>query len=76
MKIQSPTQDSFDPCMDLEHRIALVVSLEKRLGHVNRQTLIEAYGMTQLQAGSLMRDFIQAHAKHLKWDKIHAHYNL
>jgi hypothetical protein len=76
MKSHSPTHDRFDPSMNLEHRIALVMSLQKSLGHVNRKTLITAYGVTQLQAGSLMRDFIHAHAKHLEWDMTHAHYSL
>ena len=75
MKNHSPTQDRFDPTMDLEHRISLVMSLQKNLGHVNRKALITAYGVTQLQAGSLMRDFINAHAKHLEWDVTHAHYS-
>jgi len=76
MKSFSPAHDRFDPTMDLEHRIALVMSLLKSLGYVNRKTLITTYGVTQLQAGSLMRDFIHAHAKHLEWDMTHAHYRL
>ena len=76
MKSHSPTHERFDPSMNLEHRIALVMSLQKSLGHVSRKTLITAYGVTQLQAGSLMRDFIHAHAKHLEWDVTHAHYSL
>lgn len=74
MKSHKPSLDRFDPSMDLEQRIALVLSLQKSLGHVNRKSLITAFGITQLQAGSLMRDFIQAHAKQLKWDMKHAHY--
>jgi hypothetical protein len=76
MKSHSPTNARFDPSLDLEYRIALVMYLQKKLGHVNRKTLITAYGVTQLQAGSLMRDFIHAHAKNLEWDTTHAHYRL
>lgn len=76
MKSHSPKNARFDPSLNLEHRIALVMSLQKKLGHVNRKSLITAYGVTQLQAGSLMRDFIHAHAKNLEWDMTHAHYRL
>lgn len=76
MKKHSPLHARFDPTLDLEKRIELVMSLQKSLGHVNRKNLIEAYGVTQFQAGSLMRDFIHAHAKHLEWDAAHAHFSM
>ena len=76
MKSKNPSLVRFDPSMNLEQRIALVLSLQKSLGHVNRKSLIKAFGVTELQAGSLMRDFIHANAKHLKWDMKHAHYTL
>jgi hypothetical protein len=76
MKRHSPLHARFDPTLDLEKRIELVMSLQRSLGHVNRKKLIEAYGVTQIQAGSLMRDFIHAHAKHLEWDAAHAHYSM
>ncbi len=76
MKNHSPLHTRFDPAWDLTKRLELVMSLQKRLGHVNRKSLIEAYGVTQLQASSLMRDFIHAHAKNLEWNATHAHYSM
>ena len=69
-------RERFGATLNLEKRIELVMSLQRSLGHVNRKQLIEAYGVTQIQAGSLMRDFIHAHAKHLKWNATHAHYSI
>ena len=76
MKRHSPLHARFDPTLDLEKRIELVMSLQKTLGHVNRKALIEEYGLTQLEAGALMRDFLHAHAKNLKWDMTNAHYKM
>ena len=66
----------FDTAWDLEKRINLVMSLHKSLGYVNRKELIYAYGITQQQAGLLMRDFIHVHAKNIRWDMTHARYSL
>lgn len=64
----------FEPNFSLEKRIELVRSIQKELGYVSRKILISTLGVTQLQAGALMRDFIHAYAKHLHWDMNHAHY--
>ena len=66
----------FGDTLNLEKRIELVISLQRSLGHVSRKALIEEYGLTQLEAGSLMRDFLHAHAKNLKWDMTNAHYKM
>lgn len=76
MKSHNNAQSHFDHTLDLSQRIKLVMDVQKKLGHVSRQALIEMYGLTQQQAGALMRDFIHAHAKDLEWNMTHSHYNL
>ncbi len=73
MKCQIQAQH-FDHHLDTSQRIALVMDVQKKLGYVSRRALIEAYGLTQQQAGALMRDFIHAHAKNLEWNMNHSHY--
>lgn len=65
-----------DKPLDLNQRIELVMNVQKKLGYVSRQALIELYGFTQQQAGTLMRDFIHAHAKDLEWNMTHSHYSM
>jgi hypothetical protein len=76
MKSHTLSHARFDPSLDLPNRIALVESAYKKFGHINRKTLIATYGVTQLQAGSLMRDFIHAHANNLEWDVTHSQYRM
>jgi len=68
------TQKKFSVSLDLASRIALVMTAHTTHGNVNRKTLMNMYGITQIQAGSLMRDFIHAHAKDLEWVAHHSHY--
>jgi len=65
-----------DSDSDLEKRIELVMSVHRQLGYVTRKKLIEIYGLSQLQAGSWMRDFIRVYAKNLKWNMKQAHYSM
>lgn len=76
MKSHSPSHTPFDPKWDLAKRIEIVMSIHQSIGHVNRKVLMQSCGATQLQAGSLMRDFIHAHAKNLEWDVTHSHYSM
>lgn len=76
MRSQIQARPLYDQTLDLNQRIGLVMEVQKKLGYVNRQTLIQTYGLTQQQAGALMRDFIHAHAKDLEWNMKHSHYNL
>lgn len=77
MKTQPPRSlASFEMPLDLDKRIDLVMSTYKKLGHINRKALAENYGITQQQAGSLMRDFIDQHASRIQWDMKQAHYIL
>ena len=76
MKRHIPIRSRFGTTLNLEKRIELVMSLQRSLGHVNRKALVEEYGLTQLEAGSLMRDFLHAHAKNLEWDMTNAHYKM
>lgn len=59
---------------ELCERIALVMKACDKDGHVSRKTLMAVYGLTQIQAGVLMRDFIHAHASHLEWHPGQSHY--
>jgi len=61
---------------DLEQRIALVMSAYTAHGYVNRKLLVTMYKITQQQAGSLMRDFIEIHAHRIYWDIENLHYKL
>ena len=76
MRSYIQAQPRFDQTLDLNKRIALVMDVQKNLGYVSRQALIENYGLTQQQAGTLMREFIHAHAKDLEWNMTHSHYIL
>lgn len=62
--------------IDLPDRIALVMQAYEKDGHVNRKTLMAMYGLSQIEAGVLMRDFIHAHAINLEWHPTHSHYKL
>ena len=66
--------NQFNVTLDLASRIALVMAAHMAYGNVNRKTLMLMYGVTQIQAGALMRDFIHAHAKNIEWIAHHSHY--
>jgi hypothetical protein len=70
------TQSTFSPDLDMTSRVALVTSAYLTRGHINRQLLVETYGVTQVQAGRLMRDFIEAHSKTIEWFPKNTHYRL
>lgn len=76
MKKHTDTHLKFNSALDMPGRIALVMAAHIANGHVDRKTLMRTYDVTQIQAGSLMRDFIQAHANKLTWCVTHAHYKL
>jgi len=76
MKKYISTSVSFNLPKDLSERLNLVMSVYKKLGHINRKNLAAAYGITQIDAGSLMRDFIEAHATKMEWDAEHGYYIL
>jgi hypothetical protein len=74
MTHQAKIKKDFSHSLDLQSRIALVMDAHTAHGHVNRKKLMTMYGITQIQAGSLMRDFIHAHANDLEWNAHHSHY--
>jgi len=74
MKNHEKNQKQFSVKLDLSSRIALVMAAHLTKGNVNRKTLMDMYGVTQIQAGSLMRDFIHAHANNIEWIAQHSHY--
>ena len=76
MKSHKPSHARFEPSLDLSKRIELVMLAYQKKGYVSRKTLIEAYGITQVQAGALMRDFLHAHASKTQWDMTHSHYSI
>jgi hypothetical protein len=76
MKSHPKLQLRFDTLRDPTKRIALVLAAYHELGYINRKSLMTIYGITQLQAGALMRDFIHAHAKNIEWNTENSHYNM
>lgn len=76
MKSHQKLHLRFDTTLDLPKRIALVLAVYDELGYVNRKSLMAAYGITQLQAGALMRDFIHAYASNIEWNKDKSHYTM
>lgn len=74
-KYKKLTQKS-NVSIELFERISLVMQAYEKDGHVSRKTLMAMYGLSQIQAGALMRDFIHAHAVNLEWHPTHSHYKL
>ena len=70
------TKLSFSIGLDLSSRLALVTAAYVTLGHINRKILMETYGVTQVQAGALMRDFIEANSKTIEWFPEKSYYRL
>jgi hypothetical protein len=76
MKSNQPTLMRRDSPLDLTQRIDLVMSTYKKLGYINRKALAANYGISEQEAGSLMRDFIHLYAKRIQWDMKHSYYIL
>lgn len=76
MKSHQKINLHFDPTLDLPERITLVLKAYNELGYINRKSLMTIYGITQLQAGALMRDFIHAHARNIEWNKENSYYRM
>ena len=76
MKKNKNSTPTHNKKIDLPDRISLVMQAYEKDGHVNRKTLMAMYGLSQIQAGGLMRDFIHAHAINLEWHPTHSHYKL
>lgn len=49
-------------------RIELVVAVCISIGYVNRDLLAKYYGLTQLQASILLREFLQIHVNDVRRD--------
>lgn len=76
MKSHQLTVPCLDTSSDLAKRIDLVMSTYKKWGYINRKLLVMNYGISQQQAGSLMRDFIHLYAKRIQWDMKYGYYRL
>lgn len=76
MKSQQPAVMCLDKSLGLSERVDVVMLTYKKLGYINRKALVADYGISQQQAGSLMRDFIHLHAKRIQWDIKHDYYTL
>lgn len=76
MKSQQSTLMCLDIPLDLTQRIDLVMSTYKKFGYINRKALASNYGISQQEAGSLMRDFIHLYAKRIQWNMKHGYYIL
>lgn len=68
------TSKQFSVHLNLAERIELVMAAHVMHGHVNRQTLMKLYGINQIQAGALIRDFIETHSIHIEWFPEQKHY--
>ncbi len=53
---------------DPTKRIESVVAVCIGMGYVNRHVLANYYGLTQLQASKLLREFLQAHIQDVRRD--------
>lgn len=49
-------------------RVEMVVAACIGVGYVNRNVLVDYYGLTPLQASILLREFLQAHVNELERD--------
>lgn len=68
------TLKKFNIHMNITDRIELVMVAQLTHGHINRKILMQEYGITQIQAGALIRDFIKAHSVHIEWSPELKHY--
>ena len=53
---------------DMSKRIEMVIAAFIGKGHLNRNILASYYGLTQLQASTLLRDFLQHRINDVRWD--------
>lgn len=65
---------NFNIHMNLADRVELVMTAHLVHGCINRKILMRHYGINQLQAGALIRDFIKAHSVHIEWSPELKHY--
>ncbi len=49
-------------------RVEAVANICIAVGYVNREVLIEAFGLTALQASILLREFLQIHVHDIRLD--------
>lgn len=54
-------------CDNIDWSNSLVEITLQKQGYVNRKVLAEMHGLSQLEAGSLMREFIKKNFKKIKW---------
>jgi hypothetical protein len=76
MPNHTKTKLLFSSNLDLPSRLALVKAAYLTHNHINRKILVDTYGVTQIQAGALMREFIEAHSKTITWFPENTHYRL
>ena len=74
MPSHNPIKPRFNVNLDLTARLLLVSDAYLLRGQINRKILVDTYGVTQVQAGALMRDFIEASSKTIGWVPEGAHY--
>jgi hypothetical protein len=61
---------------DSAKRVAMVIAACIETGYINRVVLANYYGLTQLQASILLREFLQAHAQDVRREPKHNGYLL
>lgn len=76
MPSHNPIKPRFNVNLDLTARLLLVSDAYLLRGQINRKILVDTYGVTQVQAGALMRNFIEANSKTIEWFPENTHYRL
>ena len=61
---------------DLSKRMEMVIAAFIGKGHLNRNVLAEYYGLSQLQASTLLRDFLHHRVNEVRWDSVTNSYHL
>lgn len=60
--------------LNKSERIKFAIDAHKDFGNISRKKLMSIYGITQIQAGLMMRDYIHEYASKIEWVEKHSHY--
>lgn len=60
--------------LDRNERIKFATDAHTNFGNISRKKLMDIYGITQIQAGLMMRDYIHEYATKIEWVEEHSHY--
>ena len=65
---KNPTSNNSHLPADFSKRMEMVVAACIGTGFVNRHVLAQFYGLSQLEASSLLRDFLHHRIRDVRWD--------